>query len=255
MLNSLNAVNIVEEGKTWIMKYHNAEAMDLYPDYEYKYFIEGDTLINGKEYKKLYSFNVDNQRVKTYVMALREEYNKVFFLPTNSTKEYLLYDFGLAVGSTVMVSNVYQTENSEISIKVIDDRVLNINGVERRLMKVCRILTVDNETYTFPAGWWIEGIGSELGLLNNWIFKPQGNNFFYECSIGEKTLFSVDSFNPLEYDLNDDGFENVGDISVLYTFIAGKNNDNVYTHNSDLNGDDTVNVGDVSKLYEIILGQ
>ena len=52
MLNSLNAVNIVEEGKTWIMKYHNAEAMDLYPDYEYKYFIEGDTLINGKEYKK-----------------------------------------------------------------------------------------------------------------------------------------------------------------------------------------------------------
>ena len=49
----------VEEGKVWNML-SQKEAADLYPDYEFSYFIKGDTLISDLNCKKLYSYNENN---------------------------------------------------------------------------------------------------------------------------------------------------------------------------------------------------
>ncbi len=50
-----NATELIEDGKVWKMLYSNVEASDIYPDYEYSYYIKGDTVVAGKSCKKLYS--------------------------------------------------------------------------------------------------------------------------------------------------------------------------------------------------------
>ena len=92
---STNGNRLVEEGKTWNMKYHNYEAFDLYPDYDYKYFIKGDTLVGGKNCKKLYSYNEQNSDAVAYKMSMHETDGKVFFIPVNSTESFLLYEKGM----------------------------------------------------------------------------------------------------------------------------------------------------------------
>jgi hypothetical protein len=45
------------------------------------------------------------------------------------------------------------------------------------------------------AGWWIDGVGSELGPLNTWLFEAQGNSvFLFCCEVGGNILFTALDF-------------------------------------------------------------
>lgn len=64
------------------MKYNNDEAPE-YPNYDYCYYIQGDTVIGSIECKKFYVFNYYNAQEKEFLLAIFENDRKVFFIPKN----------------------------------------------------------------------------------------------------------------------------------------------------------------------------
>ena len=96
-------ISFAEEGKVWNMQYYDISGSS--PEYRFNYFIKGDTLIAGLDCKKLYSFNEDNDNKVKYQMALRESEGKVYFILNGSTESYLLYDFLIPVGTTVVIAD------------------------------------------------------------------------------------------------------------------------------------------------------
>ena len=86
--------------------YDAGDVPDVVPDYEFKYFIEGDTLIAGQNCKKFYSFNEHYNNQTEYKMALHESEGKVYFIPSGSTESYILYDFTIPVGTSTVISSV-----------------------------------------------------------------------------------------------------------------------------------------------------
>jgi hypothetical protein len=72
----------------------------------------------------------------------------------------LLYDFGIEVGEIVKIINYsINMNNDTIVVKVQNIDTLNYLGIDRKRIEVIDTLEVQTDI-------WIEGIGSEKGLLN-----------------------------------------------------------------------------------------
>jgi hypothetical protein len=153
-----------------------------------QYIMEGDTLIEGKEYQKIFMASVDLGMFEPlYIGGLREDQDKnIYFfpydigLPTYSpsvfptdTAETLLYTFNnLQVGMTLPI-NQGMTELTVLSI----DSVLIGNSYRKRYE------IVQNGTL-FGPNYWIEGIGCIKDL-----FMP----FTYEFEWALYTLCFTDT--------------------------------------------------------------
>ena len=57
--------------------------------------LNGDTVINSLNYKKIFENSL-------YAGALREDNKIIYFIPGNSLTEYLLYNFNLTVGDSII---------------------------------------------------------------------------------------------------------------------------------------------------------
>ena len=167
----------VEEGKIWHMVYNNPEASDIYPDYQFYYFIKGDTLISGRNCKKMYVYNENNNDSIVYLMSLFETERKVFFIPKDSTISFVLYDFSIPVGATATITDAIHPDR-KITMRNNGEKDVDINGLSRHCCLVNRVSSSGSEVSDFPSGLWIEGVGSELGPLATWQFEADGNNRF-----------------------------------------------------------------------------
>lgn len=188
----------VEEGKIWYMKYNNEEAPE-YSDYDYCYYIQGDTVIGDIECKKFYVFNYNNTHETDYLLAIFENNRKVYFIPNNRDNSYVLYDFSITNGDIISMTDAIHIEWERNLINV-EERTLNIKGESRRCIHV-RPIWEEDPVHT-SLGWWIEGIGSELGPLNTWLFGAIGNNrYFQKCVVNKKVLFDMEDFKDLITDI------------------------------------------------------
>ena len=177
----------IEEGKVWNMYYHNDLAHEIDPTYYYRYFIQGDTIIAGQNCKKFYAFNEDNDNKTEYKMAFHESEGKVYFIPIGSTESHILYDFSIPKGTSVVLSDPIHPE-LDIEMQNNKDGIAKINGVNRHCFFVKR---ADSAFEDYPSGWWVEGIGSELGPLNTWGFGAGGNyRFFWSCEMNGEFIFN-----------------------------------------------------------------
>lgn len=121
-----------------------------FPDYQ---VMCGDTIIENNTYDQLHSIFLDTTGVETmrqYLGGTRMETDLVFYIESNTTEEYLLYDFSLESGQSVIVQTIFGTNETmtAISNMLVDTP----DGVTRR------VINFENET-------WIEGIGSTRGLI------------------------------------------------------------------------------------------
>lgn len=89
-------VPFVVEGKTWEVEYKGGYPMTVDPR---TLRLDGDTLINGMTYKKLYE-TIHATGRSEYRGAFREVDRKVFFMQYSAHDEVLHYDFSLHVGDT-----------------------------------------------------------------------------------------------------------------------------------------------------------
>jgi len=146
----------------------------------------GDTVINAKKYKILYStlkkepiFPTD-WKVEEF---LREENKKVWKLWWGGGfYEELLFDFSYEVGDTVNYNMVPPLVVGEISYKTMSD------GKEHKLFKF-------SSGSSFLPGYWIEGIGSDGGPFIPFTYGITGG--FYELLClheKEKIIFFNDNW-------------------------------------------------------------
>jgi hypothetical protein len=139
---------------------------------DYQTTITGDTLIGDKTYQKLQQFGVNIMNVSgnclshfwsvynVYIGAYRNDSieKKVFFIPTGSTTEELLYDFNLELNDKLPETYSYRYSFSDTSYISLVDSVLIGNEYHKRY-------GVSNSIQTDYV-YLIEGIGSSFGLLS-----------------------------------------------------------------------------------------
>ena len=114
----------------------------------FKYYLSTDTIINGKQYVKLAS-----DKDYPYCGAFREDNNaNIYYIPSGSTHEYLLYAFNAQVGDTL--SNLWVGgfgEDYQGVVQAIS------NGSPR--IFIIGVKFYENSEYYSPIRW-IEGVGS-----------------------------------------------------------------------------------------------
>lgn len=145
-----------------------------------------DTLIAGTSYTRLEYCN------EGYVGGIRSVDEAVYFFPADSTQEYMLYDFGAAVGDTIFdvyVDEPLATGSEGWMGKRLIDVVVTAKAPSsayggRITMQVFAYeadLGMDSE--------WIEGIGSVFGLFT---FNPLNiSEYWYgmECMSHNGTTY------------------------------------------------------------------
>jgi len=153
---------LVQEGKVW------SDVFVEGPIWNYQFTtakttLYGDTIINGVSYKKIYVSRKEYPKFpQDWVLKgfIREDENKRVWEKKNATTvETLLYDFSLQIGDTVPAEIGFQ-EFPPIIVENITYKTMN-NGAERK------VLHLSSLCYGSPnhKEFWIEGIGSSLGVL------------------------------------------------------------------------------------------
>lgn len=114
----------------------------------FKYYLSTDTIINGKQYVKLAS-----DKDYPYCGAFREDNNaNIYYIPSGSTHEYLIYAFNAQVGDTLV--NLWVGgfgEDYQGVVQAIS------NGSPR--IFIIGVKFYENFEYYSPIRW-IEGVGS-----------------------------------------------------------------------------------------------
>lgn len=141
------AIPLLEEAKVWW--YYDA----VWPNNVFRMFVEGDTIANGRTWKKLYHDNSD-EAVPVFAKALREDGGRVYQLTENGS-EKLVYDFTLGIGDR------YTPESNDGRyMEVIAVDTMFTEGVAHRRLILQQYLGGVATDLTS----WIEGIGSDYGI-------------------------------------------------------------------------------------------
>ena len=205
--------------------------------YEYEYFIQGDTLIDGEAYKKLYTIDEAMYKMTepVYCGALREEGSKVYFVRFNHENVEFLYDFDLPVGE-----RMYFGERAAVAV---NRDAITVKGIERKRVKVEEQHTSSNSEWygTGLTGYWVEGIGSTSGLLESVMFDT---GIYYDKLLavyeGGKCIFTGEDFYPKKNSFVREGKRWEYEVTNLYYGSRY-----VYT----MQGDTLFDEGSYKKLY------
>ncbi|MCL2326925.1 MAG: T9SS type A sorting domain-containing protein [Bacteroidetes bacterium] len=149
---------IVNENSSWAVR-HEGVCPDCPISTDYIYF-DGDSVYNGKIYKKVFYYSDKQHTERLFAGLMREQNRKTYFIAANSEIEQILYDFSLKQGDTFeFIANVGKPSEMETLYVLQSDSVLINNELKKRL-----ILTLKNDiTYVFDTI--IENVGSLSGLL------------------------------------------------------------------------------------------
>jgi hypothetical protein len=149
-------------------------SLSSWPDppipFTFRYFINGDTIVNGVSYAKLYkgSSNLFDTTFNNYSEGLKGLFrvvgDQVYYKHTDTadflipfdTSEVLLYDFSLNVGDTI---KYYRHGVVVAASRVTSVDTVVINGEPLR-----RWNFMGGGQYLLQQ-FWIEGIGSDLGFF------------------------------------------------------------------------------------------
>ncbi len=141
----------IEEGKTWAQLNIFSPG---YPDPPYTdygtltYKIEGDTLENGKTWKKLFTTTGDPESGNWHqdYCLYREENKKVYRYCDPFSGEEIIYDFSIIEGDSIYIDD---GRTYDYWIHVIGVDSIEVSGSMRRRIH-----------FDEPAEVWIEGLGS-----------------------------------------------------------------------------------------------
>lgn len=188
-----------------------------YGDDEYilhHYHLTTDTVINTRRYVKLYKGN-------GYRGALREGNNaKIYYIPADSTGEYLLYDFNVQVGDTL--DNLWY-DHSTLSFSRVRTIVTEIQETLPRTI-VLTVNIFDDEGVETVIDWqqqlyWIEGVGHANAAPDSygWLELAGGYTTNLQCAYKDGELvYASEAFDG--YGCNDG--EQPSDTIPLYRYTG-----------------------------------
>lgn len=132
------------------------------------YSLTGDTTISNISYKKVFKYS-------TYAGGLREDNKIIYFVPDTSQTEYLLYNFNLNIGDSIIhpYGGAVCTNDTVIVWNV--DSVIVSDGYHRRF-------------WFNSNAQWIEGIGAVYYLLEPCNVLCVSGNDVLECISTDSSL-------------------------------------------------------------------
>jgi hypothetical protein len=170
--------NIVTEGKEW-----RYAVGSNFPEFKVRtyhcLFLRGDTTINDLTYTALRKDEGCNGQSISLIGFMRDYEKKTFFLEKNGSEEFLLYDFGVAVGDTLTVG-------------LYSDHKLKVDSV---------FVNEKNEKTLFLSSsviqhTWVEGIGSTDELLMQQVVG--GFNIFTCCKLNGEIIYLNPPYNSCD---------------------------------------------------------
>lgn len=165
-----------------------------------KYFTDGDTIVDGLDYKILDGFHFIS---RTFLLREEVAEKKIYlnFIQQSGNSEYLLYDFSMAVGDSIDMKNPISPFPENAGYYRLDSIIPRplVDGNDYRHFYLSP--TPTNTISNTPATW-IEGAGS-LSLINAPSGYPDINDVGHlSCAFKNSVPFyvnldSIDSCDPL----------------------------------------------------------
>ncbi|MBR2238995.1 MAG: hypothetical protein IJ887_14200 [Prevotella sp.] len=193
-------IPFVEEGKVW---YCGADGnigriTPEHPEGEgivCVFTIHGDTLINGREYKKVCCQYDDyyGDKDQHYYCAVREEACLVFIVEEKMTEEKLLYDFSRPEEEITTL-----TYNNQKFARTEGWRLPGF--CPGQMMYAVCIFSGDEIDYSNAPGFWVDGVGAPgtnpfaFEFSNHIIDKPKLGKYIFvrTCMKDGKYIFKMD---------------------------------------------------------------
>lgn len=193
--------------------YDTPFGIDYYTGASFSYVANGDSLLNGFTYIKLYSADATGSINNLPPRLIREEGDKVYYYLADMESDTLLYDFSLQPGQTAQVYSDYPVNMlsvdsvGEIMIASQIRKCIYFSEPSGYCVFAQANYFEDNHT---PVTW-IEGIGSNDGL-----FSPCGGWNIVD-GIGFLTCFK--EHDTLKYGI---------DCNLVYTGITSREKNNSF---------------------------
>jgi hypothetical protein len=234
-----------QEGKTWEMQVGGIKEND------YCNRIDGDTLIGGETWKKVYNYIAFRDLNYSYYAAIRDVGMKVYAIAKGSNKPRLLYDFGMKVGDKVkcgVEGNTFccllekgEKPDTLLGFKYVASlRLERIDTIETHGLQLRRFTLTLLDPYERPMARniiWIEGVGSFLSPFLPWTPAHQSDELqlLKRCSIDKIYISSNDDFykNDETNDIQSNSY--IGNESGIYNQqgvkMVGKPQKGIYIQN------------------------
>ena len=217
-----------EQGKQWEIQLGET------PECAYENRIDGDTLIDGERWCKVYNTTGWAVFDKSYYMAIRDVGQKVYAIAKGSRRSRLLYDFNVKEGSVLrcgVEGNAFgclldageQPDTllgfefmAYLRVESID--TVSMYGKDRRRFKLTMLDAFKDDFLPEEDGGvrgnivWVEGVGSGAGPFMPWTpILPNSEIPFMDiyCAIGKSPVFSTKGFY--------DGYETSPVVSSHYS--------------------------------------
>lgn len=178
IIEAQNNILLLEEGKRWNVVFRDVwipPQPQRFTTHCYK--LEGDVTWNGVTYKIMYSTLYENLSNYNYQIALREDAEgKVYSRYSSSSDETLLYDFSLQPNDSIHIHGA----SEYLILEDVHDTV--IGDVTRKKF------TFNYSNHNYEKEIWVEGIGSEYGILNPGALAVEGYSSFLLCSYDNEDL-------------------------------------------------------------------
>lgn len=169
-----NISSLCDEWNVLQFRSHMGYSPDEY--YTQHYRLTSDTVINGQIFRKLYKEN-------SYSGAMREGTNRdIYYVPSDSTHEYLLYAFNAQVGDTLSNLWVEGYQQEVFNERYADGWTMIVREIQETTPRTY-ILSYTCEGCSYPyynkAIVWLEGVGYPAGPIGSdipfdfEIFMPQ----------------------------------------------------------------------------------
>ena len=194
---------IVNDNSSWATLVYGLGAWDIpcCVETQYTYF-DGDSIFNGKTYKKVFSCNDQLHENIKYEGLIREQNKKTYFIPNNSETEYLLYDFSLEEGMSFEYKywDFGGTESEIFYVSSVD--FVEVNGSTKKRIQ---IKVVSHAEWILDT--WIEEIGSLSGILYpcHRRFMSGGVKWLLCYYQNDELIYKNPIYSECYYDNSDDG--------------------------------------------------
>lgn len=202
----------VQDGKLWRLRV--GEIMENI----YGNMIDGDTLIGGERWNKVYNY-VGVTSNNKYYAAIRESGKKVYAIAKGSSRTRLLYDFGLKEGQTVkcgIEGNAFGCLLDEgekfdtllgfplvtyLKVERID--TVTARGLQHRrftlsILDSFKEYLLNEWEPVVGSVTWIEGVGSGAGPFSPWMPLPPNGSILVGCKINKTDIFGYSDFYDAE---------------------------------------------------------
>lgn len=167
------------------------------------YSLEGDTLINDRQYRQIRYTHEYEHKINAYRGAIRQSKDRqqVYYIPWGSNKEYLLYDFNVKQGDTVYAYDGFNDISCEERVEPDSDKSITPAWIVMKVqtMDGRKHISVQNKEYGGTIEW-IEGIGT------HYILWPVGRTCYatgMEVQF-QHTLCATDSEGNILYSYDTD---------------------------------------------------